>query len=414
MSLHYRALQRASTMVVGASARSLAVFTCPSKVAQALDWNKNRCTTTATKDDDGDDDTGESSGSRMGTVLTMNITKDHIDLAIASHPSTTTLSMESSTATVTTLPGIPLLPRKRRTSTAGSSSSSSSRSHPLPPTITKKNHQHQHDLLVPNSVPTQLWNVLREHAVCGVLVAWPVQKDSGRCGASCGHVLHILDQLLLLGSRHNSRTVGKGGPPPPPIPVCLYDRHRTLPDEDVWGRAAAYGRAPLRHQIRVHVASREQYYPHHHRHSKARATTEENGTAIVQEMWSDFCRSHWPDLCTTTSTTFSTTMELQQEQHHQQHSTSTSRSPNEPPPPLVATTTTTTKQTSPHRALVREIATPPATAAPIIQPQRPKKRTTTTPLSGKKVVDLFAWLDDDDNRRVDASSSYSDNRALTF
>jgi len=37
--------------------------------------------------------------------------------------------------------------------------------------------------------------IVEEHKVCGVVVNWPVQRETGRMGAACGRVVFALEQL---------------------------------------------------------------------------------------------------------------------------------------------------------------------------------------------------------------------------
>jgi RNase H-fold protein (predicted Holliday junction resolvase) len=167
------------------AARSITKFlTTPSKVAHALDWR-----------------------TASGSILSVTIEKDRIDLAVASHP----------------LLGHPVeelyVPLE---------------------TETVENHK-----VLKSSVVEELSAIVKEFKVCGMVVNWPVQKD-GWCGAPCGRVLHTLDLI----SAHSSlvRT-----------PICLWDEEKNAPPEDHWGRAALYSR---RTEKTFHQASKEQYEEH--------------------------------------------------------------------------------------------------------------------------------------------------------
>ena len=184
------------------------LLTPPSKVAHALDWRKV-----------------------SGSVLSMTVVKDKIEMAVASHP-----SFEEP---VEQLPSITL------------------------ETVTVDNHK----VLKP-SVVEKLSNVVNEHHVCGMLVSWPVQKE-GWCGASCGRVLHTLDQLTEQSSPLMSSS----------RPICLWDEEHNLPSEDEWGRASVYSKSNA--DKTLHQASTEQYGDH--------------GNVAV-DVWNDFVRTHWPDI----------------------------------------------------------------------------------------------------------------------
>jgi RNase H-fold protein (predicted Holliday junction resolvase) len=115
-----------------------------------------------------------------------------------------------------------------------------------------------------------LQQVAQEHKVCGVVVAWPLQRD-GRMGAPCGKVLHALDSLV----EHSAFLT-------PNRPFCLWDgSHVQAELPDSWGRCSAYGKDYTLNQEQ-HVASQEHYVP---------ATN-----MVASDIWNDFCRTHWPEL----------------------------------------------------------------------------------------------------------------------
>jgi hypothetical protein len=160
------------------------LLTTPNKVAHALEWRK-----------------------ASGSILSISVCKDKIDLAVASHP-----SLEDP---VQPLPSIPLKLE------------------------TVENHK-----VLPQSVMDELDHIVKDWKVCGMVVSWPVQKE-GRCGAPCGRVLHTLDQLT---ERSNVLSSSR--------PVCLWDREHNLPHEDEWGRDPLYGHTTKK---TLHLASKEQY-----------------------------------------------------------------------------------------------------------------------------------------------------------
>jgi len=165
---------------------------------------------------------------QTGSVLNMSITNTSIDLAVAAHPSFEEPAQE--------LPSIPL------------------------ETITRNNRK-----TLRETVPRELAARIREYSVVGLVVAWPVRKE-GRCGAACGRVLHTLDHITPILKE------GK--------PVCLYDVNHYMPDEDVWGRAKAYGQPCL--DKTFHRASEEQY--------------REKNALSATNIWDYFVREHWPNL----------------------------------------------------------------------------------------------------------------------
>mmetsp|Transcript_6086 Transcript_6086/g.14228 ORF Transcript_6086/g.14228 Transcript_6086/m.14228 type:complete len:288 (+) Transcript_6086:172-1035(+) len=53
--------------------------------------------------------------------------------------------------------------------------------------------------VVPREDKLRLSGLVREHNVCGFVVSWPIQQDTGLMGASCGRTLWTLEQLLFDG-----------------------------------------------------------------------------------------------------------------------------------------------------------------------------------------------------------------------
>ena len=155
----------------------------PSKVAQSLDWRKV-----------------------SGSVLSMNITRDRINLAVAQHP-----SMEDP---IQTLPSIPI-----------------------------KTEIVSNQRVLSPAVANELKSLLDNWRVCGLVVNWPVQKE-GWCGAPCGRVLFTLDQLAANDVLNPQR------------PLCLWDDEHTPSTEDEWGRTPIYAQPSDK---TLHRASEEQY-----------------------------------------------------------------------------------------------------------------------------------------------------------
>jgi RNase H-fold protein (predicted Holliday junction resolvase) len=115
----------------------------------------------------------------------------------------------------------------------------------------------------------RLAEIVKDHKVCGVVVSWPLQQDTGKMGAACGRVLYTLQDLL-----QDSNIVT------PNRPLCLWDgEHSTQEKEDGWGRCAAYTRTSDK---QIHRASEEQY------------NQDEN--IVAAQVWNDFSRVHWPDV----------------------------------------------------------------------------------------------------------------------
>lgn len=160
------------------------LLTSPSKVAHNLDWRKT-----------------------SGSILSLSVCSNHIDLAVSSHPSL----MDP----IEKLPSIPL-----QIEVSGNKR------------------------VLANSVLDSIQHIADDYNVCGVVVSWPVQKE-GRCGAPCGRTLYALDQIVARSDVLN-----------PTRPVCLWDGAHNEPIEDEWGRDPGYS-CPSKKT--VHIASKEQY-----------------------------------------------------------------------------------------------------------------------------------------------------------
>jgi RNase H-fold protein (predicted Holliday junction resolvase) len=181
------------------------VLANPSKIASALDWRKV-----------------------SGSILSLDIHKDRIGMAVASHPSFGERAQ--------TLDSIKLLRRGHADA----------------------------------DIKEQLAEIVKEFKVCGVVVSWPIQTDTGRPGAACGRILHTLDDLL-----EDSNVISTSRP------LCFWDGRHVEPEpEDEWGRCASYARTTGTDK-EIHIASQEQY------------NQDEN--VVAAQVWDDFVKSQWPE-----------------------------------------------------------------------------------------------------------------------
>jgi hypothetical protein len=205
------------------AAKSVTKFlTAPSKVAHSLDWRK-----------------------ASGSVLTVRILRDRIDLAVASHPSFQESAQQ--------LPSIPL---------------------------DKKRIKNADDL------SNELSSIVRNYNVAGWVVHWPVREE-GWCGAACGRTLHVLDQVSASLS--------------PNRPVCLYDGEHHLPPEDSWGRTPLYAKTSDKD---LYVASKDsdvtdtpvtdvwnqfmaEHWPEFSEHEEVSAVQEKRSEALTNLAWLD-------------------------------------------------------------------------------------------------------------------------------
>jgi RNase H-fold protein (predicted Holliday junction resolvase) len=193
-----------------ASQKLTKCLAAPAKLASTLDWRK----------------------AVGGSVMSLDIHKDRIGLAISSHP-----SFEQKAVCLESI------------------------------TLAKKGKVNQ-------ECKERLSQLVKDHKVCGFLVSFPLQQDTGRMGAACGRVLYTLDDLLS-----DTKIVT------PNRPLCLWDSlHSTADREDEWGRCAAYTKTSDKS---VHIASQEQY------------NQDEN--IVATQVWDDFCRVNWPDLSASSS-----------------------------------------------------------------------------------------------------------------
>ena len=223
------------TPTASASASLLKVITKPSKVASNLDWRKG------------------------SSILSMDIHKDHVGLCVANHPSTVLLEQQSQNhyqqPLCQTLEPIRCPPgRSIRSSIT---------------TLTRRLEQ-----------------LVVEHNVCGIVVAWPLQHDTARMGAACGRVLFTLEHIMM-EQEQKPQTSASSSVLTPNRPVCLWDSEHRIPQQqgdpqqlvDSWGRCPAYAHTSEKEQ---HLASQEQYY--------------EDEGIVAAKVWEDFSKVHWPEL----------------------------------------------------------------------------------------------------------------------
>jgi RNase H-fold protein (predicted Holliday junction resolvase) len=184
------------------------ILTTPAKFASIFNWKK-----------------------ASAKVLSLEIQKGSIGLALASHP-----SFQEAI-------------------------------HKLEPIPLSKRH-------LADTVPQRLAEIVKNENVCGFVVSWPIQQDTGKLGYSCGLVLNTLEQILEQQTGNSEIMTSSR-------PVCLWDgAHAELPPMDVWGRDPKYARTSDK---TLHVASRDQY----HVYAPGNAPT---------EVMKDFFRVNWPQL----------------------------------------------------------------------------------------------------------------------
>jgi hypothetical protein len=193
-------------------------LTRPAKVASALDWKKV-----------------------SGSVLSLEIHSDRIGMCVASHPS------------------------------YGQSCDT------LEPIYFSRQHKH---LTITGDCKLCLSDVIHDYNVCGMVVGWPLQQDTGKMGAACGRVLFALEELLKLSNDCEPVVLS------PNRPLCLWDSAHHHSDDgfqddqkvDEFGRDASLCRTSNKE---IYIASKERYH--------------EDEKMVAAKVWDDFRRVHWPE-----------------------------------------------------------------------------------------------------------------------
>merc|ERR1712196_377648 len=123
--------------------------------------------------------------------------------------------------------------------------------------------------------------LVKEHNVCGFVVSWPIQKDTGIMGAACGRTLFAIEELLSSPEQQQQQRANN------PIftpgrPVCFWnnEEQQQLHKVDSFGRSPVYARTSDK---QVHIASKEQY------------NAQDESTVSVN-VWDDFVRTNWPGI----------------------------------------------------------------------------------------------------------------------
>jgi hypothetical protein len=211
------------------------------------------------------------------TALTIDIHTDRIGLALA--------ITNSNYFNCKVLDSIPLV---RTTSSSTSSSTTNKRRR----------------IVVSSEDKRRLSGLVQEHSISGFIVSWPLQKDTGLMGASCGRTLFTIEQLLLEeddaddGNDYTKIFTRNR-------PICFWDggrgmhnnnnnnnddnnkteQHEEQPKIDAFGRCSIYARTSTKKE---HYASKEQYY-----------LQNEFSAMNAMKVWEDFYQTHWPITVTT-------------------------------------------------------------------------------------------------------------------
>ena len=186
-------------------------LTSPAKVASALDWKRLA----------------------GASVATLSVHASHLNVSLHAHPKTSSPPQQVTSVTF-----------------------------PLQRGRMRDEHQAQLKNLLSGTDSTN---------VAGVVVSWPLQRDTGKLGAACGRTLKVLEDILLPMTNSNNQ-----------LQVCLWDAVHSgyLNKADEWGRNAHLAGAGTTKT--VHLASVEQY--------------RQDESMTPAQVWTDFVHAQWPEL----------------------------------------------------------------------------------------------------------------------
>lgn len=240
------------TKTTTSSKQLMRILATPARVASTLDWKK-------------------SIGN--ATIATLDIHADRIGVRISQHPKQSARQHPSSS-----LGHDPLPPQ-----------ASKYHSFPVSPKGWSK---------IPTATRRGLSDLIHRYGVCGFVVSWPIQEDTGRMGAACGRTLFAIEELLRdhhdggdePQSNHNydNEKPSEGRPVfVPSRPLCLWmDRNQRMPaTADAFGRSPSYARITSERTKPIVAASGREPPP-----------PNEPSVASLSRVWDDFARAHWPDL----------------------------------------------------------------------------------------------------------------------
>jgi hypothetical protein len=129
--------------------------------------------------------------------------------------------------------------------------------------------------------------IIEKYKVCGVVVSWPLQHDTGRMGAACGRTIFALEQLWEQSNGGSNDVLSR--------PFCLWDSGHVVPKQrkdpakrvDAFGRCASYGHD--KEEVESLSSTKDDYFASIERYH-------EDELAVVCGVWNDFCKEHWPEL----------------------------------------------------------------------------------------------------------------------
>lgn len=243
------------------------VLTTPTKIANALDWKKQV----------------------GGSIATIDVHADRIGLTISKHPSSAGAA------------------KQQRMQEQQQSKPVLSFNIPMRRKGKRK---------VPDSSRQQLSELVRENNVCGFVVSWPVQSDTGLMGAACGRTLHAIEELLepptptssssessATSSEDNSSTSNDDGSSAAVFTsnrkLCLWDGvHMEQPPVDKFGRSSVYSRTCdyKHHQATTKVDGSGRILENNYEYRASKEQYHEDESIVATKVWEDFVKTNWPVL----------------------------------------------------------------------------------------------------------------------
>jgi hypothetical protein len=253
------------------------VLTTPSKIANGFDW-KNSATN--------------------ASVAVMNVHADRLDVAIRQHPCSSSLD---------------------------TSSEQQQRQHSI--ALNAKKTMMKRHRRVPSDSREELKELVKQHNVCGFVVSWPVQADTGLTGAACGRTLHTIEELLMQSSSSSSSTSSSDSSGSTGSKhhkrsssalftdnrkLCLWDISNENNDNaniessktgsqnsmDEFGRSPVYARRPSMlpssHDDDAESSSSSSSQPYY-RYSSKEERYHEDETIEAKDVWENFVRHNWPE-----------------------------------------------------------------------------------------------------------------------
>ncbi|KAG7337435.1 hypothetical protein IV203_034505 [Nitzschia inconspicua] len=246
-------------------------------------------------------------------VLSLDIRRDHIGMALVSPPTVVTstyyLSRKQQQQQQKS-PRLPLLlpmisiPHRR--------------------IISENNDDEQQPLHAgasPSSSLQSIHDIVKQHNVCGFVVSWPLERDTGKMGAKCGRVWYTLEALQRMETA--STSTSSSSPTSSTVqsslfscqrPICLWDPHRTVEEAkrlDEWGRSWEFTRTSTANEYRASIEryyqyDKDEYQNDYNNNDDDEEEDQENEWSSTSSycdatgaaplyLWQDFCHAHWPE-----------------------------------------------------------------------------------------------------------------------